>query len=233
MNRAGVNSYYHFDGLGSVVALSNNSGKIVERYSYDVFGEPSIRDSCDVTRDSSAYGNPYLFTGREFDSETGNYYYRARYYSPAIGRFLQADPFGIVPDGDQKNPFMPTEQYYAGTNLYTYVGNNPLNGRDPFGLATITREYCKGLYDKRVRNILIDQHECMKDCGVSPVGPETAGCITICWKTGAYFPVCLAGCESVFLATKATCHYLCARITNNALKSARNALDRCLDRACD
>jgi len=42
MNRAGANSYYHFDGLGSVAALSNNSGDIVERYGYDIFGQPQI-----------------------------------------------------------------------------------------------------------------------------------------------------------------------------------------------
>jgi len=50
---------------------------MTERYSYDVFGEPTIRDSGDVPRDTSDYGNSRLFTGREFDGETGLYYYRA------------------------------------------------------------------------------------------------------------------------------------------------------------
>ena len=59
-----------------------------------------------------------MFTGREYDSEVGLYYYRARYYKPQIGRFLQTDPIG----------------YYAGLNLYAYVGNNPLNWIDPYGL---------------------------------------------------------------------------------------------------
>ena len=75
--------YYHFDGLGSVAALSNNSGEIVERYSYDVFGR------ADRVSDVS---NPYLFTGRRYDDETGLYYYRARYYDPWTGRFLQTRP---------------------------------------------------------------------------------------------------------------------------------------------
>lgn len=69
--------YYHFDGLGSVVALSDSSHNIVEKYSYDVFGGVTIRDPLNAIRSSSAYGNPYMFTGRAYDSETGNYYYRA------------------------------------------------------------------------------------------------------------------------------------------------------------
>jgi len=83
--------YYHFDGLGSVTALSNIDQEIVERYEYDVFGEPSA---------ISSVGNPYMFTGRRLDDETGNYYYRARYYKPQIGRFLQTDPIGYIGGGE-------------------------------------------------------------------------------------------------------------------------------------
>ncbi len=104
--------YYHFDGTGSVIALSNINGNVVERYSYDVFGEPNR---------VSNIGNPYLFTARAYDAESGNYYYRARYYKPSIGRFLQTDRIG----------------YTDGLNMYSYCGNNPLNFTDPFGL-------CKG-----------------------------------------------------------------------------------------
>jgi RHS repeat-associated protein len=65
--------------------------------------------------------NRFLFTSREFDQETGLYYYRARYYNPQIGRFLQTDPVG----------------YGAGMNMYGYCGNSPIIMADPSGLDPI------------------------------------------------------------------------------------------------
>jgi len=117
--------YYHFDDLGSVVALTDTSGTFVEYYKYDdVFGKPTIWDAiAQEIVESSVVGNPFMFTGRRFDDETGLYYYRARYYDPYIGRFLQTDPI----------------RYAAGLNLYTYCGNNPIYWVDPWGLSRYWR----------------------------------------------------------------------------------------------
>jgi len=140
--------YYHFDGLGSVIALSDvNSSVIVERYSYDVFGQPNT---------TSSLGNPYMFTGRRYDDESDLYYYRARYYDPQIGRFLQIDP--IV--------------YVESLNLYTYCGNNPIIRTDPKGEGIINciicffkmrkfRKKCKILADLNCNDIWDD--DCIKD----------------------------------------------------------------------
>jgi len=122
MVRGGVTSYYHADGLGSVVGLSQSAGALVERYAYDVYGTPRITNAGGTVLTQSAIGNRFLFTGREWDAAPELYHYRARYYEPWIGRFYQRDPIGL----DSED-----------INLYAYVFNNPINGVDPFGLSFI------------------------------------------------------------------------------------------------
>ena len=104
------------DIQGSIVATLNSSGTSLTKTGYQPYGEhPGL-----------ASGS-YQYTAQRFDSETagsgaepsGLYYYGARMYSPALGRFLQPDPVG----------------YQAGANLYAYVGNDPLNLTDPTGLC--------------------------------------------------------------------------------------------------
>jgi RHS repeat-associated protein len=104
--------YYHTNHQGSVLASTDASGNPIQQIAYDEYGNSA----------SAATGEPFRYTGRRFDPETGLYYYRARYYSPTLGRFLQADPVG----------------YRDDLNLYAYTGNDPLNGTDSSGKSDCT-----------------------------------------------------------------------------------------------
>ena len=89
MTRGSVTTFYHPDGLGSIVALTNATGAVIERTRYDAFGAPDH---------ASTLGNRFLFTGREYDQDTGLYFYRARSYDPRLGRFLSRDPWTWGPE---------------------------------------------------------------------------------------------------------------------------------------
>jgi RHS repeat-associated protein len=107
----GTSTFFHADGLGSVVRTTSIAGAVLTTRRYEVFGTPEL-----------GAANGYSYTGREWDSETGLYYYRARYYDAEIGRFISEDPIGLS----------------GGVNRYAYAEGNPLKYRDPFGLDSIT-----------------------------------------------------------------------------------------------
>jgi RHS repeat-associated protein len=115
--------FCHDDARSNIVALTDEHGAVVERYGYDPYGRPAIRDSTGASLPVSAVGNPMLFTGRRYDPETGCYYVRHRHLHPLLGRFLTRDPLGLSADIGNLD------------NGYTYIGNNPVNGLDPLGLA--------------------------------------------------------------------------------------------------
>ena len=81
--RGGATSYSLLDGQGSVRALTNGSGGITDQYTYDAFGN--------LQSSSGSTTNPYRYTGQQFDSLTGLYDLRARYYDPTVGRFTSRD----------------------------------------------------------------------------------------------------------------------------------------------
>ncbi len=114
--------YYHHDRLGSTTEITNLIGDVIQRYVYDSFGNTSLynKDGTAITESSTDYlKNPFTFTGRERDPETGLQYHRARYYDTIAGRWISSDPIEFD-SGD--------------TNFYRYVGNNSLNYADPEGI---------------------------------------------------------------------------------------------------
>ena len=114
MEKNSQSFFYHADGLGSITEMTNQSGTVVQRYTYSSFGR--IESELDPS-----FFQSYTYTSRERDAEFEFYYYRARTYDSSIGRFLQQDPIGIN----------------GGLNLYSYVDSNPTGLIDPLGLDAV------------------------------------------------------------------------------------------------
>jgi RHS repeat-associated protein len=151
------NLFLHQDGLNSVVAVTDASGERIASFNYEAFG--TIKDA------TGALGNPITYTGRWIEPETGDYFYRARYYDAGIGRFLKRDPIGF-----NNNDFY---------NIYRYVRNNPNRYIDSLGLWCIPWfslklkwKLVKGPYNKKWKG-----HTLTQDAG---------GGVTI-WRRWAYF----------------------------------------------
>ena len=122
-------TYYHYDAHGNVIQTTDANGNLVKNYYYDAFGMEQNADPADT--------NPFRYCGEQYDAETGNYYLRARYYAPGVGRFTQEDPIR------------------DGLNWYAYCGGNPVGFVDPSGLSENLLEalvewfagWINGMYD--------------------------------------------------------------------------------------
>tara|TARA_R110002124_G_scaffold243235_1_gene408339 strand:+ start:48601 stop:52800 length:4200 start_codon:yes stop_codon:yes gene_type:complete len=103
--------YMYADRQGSIVTVTDASGNVTGVNAYDEYGIPNAPPNVANT-------GRFQYTGQTWLPELGMYHYKARIYSPTLGRFLQTDPIG----------------YAGGANLYAYVGNDPMNFNDPMGL---------------------------------------------------------------------------------------------------
>ncbi|MCB2130760.1 MAG: RHS repeat-associated core domain-containing protein [Rhodobacteraceae bacterium] len=111
---SGTEHALYADRQGSVIWVTEPAtGQVVAGYEYDGYGQ--------LTQTAGTLSQPYGYTGREYDAESGLYHYRARAYDPAAGVFVQSDPIEFA--GQQ-------------LNLYSYVKNNPIRWADPAGLES-------------------------------------------------------------------------------------------------
>ena len=104
------------DGLGSVRAITDGNGNVIQAYQTDEFGIP--------TESQGSSGQPFQFTGQRHDTSDGLYDQRARMYDPATGRFFSRDPSAGLASAPQS------------LNRFTYVENNPVSAVDPAGLSS-------------------------------------------------------------------------------------------------
>ncbi len=119
-------SYYLTDHLGSTAGLTGTTGNLLELETSDSFGNSA-----------GSARTRYLYTGRERDPDTGQLYYRARWYDPQVGRFISEDPIGFG-GGD--------------VNLYGYVWQSPLGYRDPLGYSGWGSDYADWL-DRQIEGV--------------------------------------------------------------------------------
>jgi RHS repeat-associated protein len=183
--------YYHHDGLGSTIALTDNTGSLAESYTYDVFGTPSIFDANGISLPSSIFANRFLYTGREYLADIGLYDYRNRFYSPWLGRFLQTDPIGF----DAKD-----------ANLYRYVGNNVSQMIDPSGLEccpeaierdTKNRQICLQVVAD-LRSARIQQLRLIEEMAKAANANERVACYARCksaYRDGLMRFICEKSCD--------------------------------------
>ncbi|MFA4829679.1 MAG: MopE-related protein [Thermodesulfovibrionales bacterium] len=204
--------YYHADGLGSIVALTDKGGSTVQTYEYDSFG--NLKDQKERIK------QPYTYTAREWDKEIGLYFYRARYYDSKAGRFTSFDPILHSANGPPSSKtcskvtsYPPIESLKLNPqklNPYVYV-NNPINKIDPSGLLPVgtVDAYLQSCYKfpnggdrcNCYCQIATDFEGCLKLCnncfsGKNPFTPYEA-CMCLCKSAEVDPKLCKCACKQI------------------------------------
>jgi RHS repeat-associated protein len=217
--RNGARYYYHLDGLGSVVQVTNESQVVVASYKYDAWGN-------DLVDPQSLIPNPFKYVGGlgyYSDKESGLKLLGVRYYDSQVGRFWSLDPIK------------------EGQNWYGYVRNNPINFVDPTGLSFrgwLCRQRCWGAYYARVAWCYTAATVMLAVC-LAVAMVCMASCIFICdaicsifVENPIYYVACSFACDYVCVKTCELMFYACSYGVSlwleKCLFNARSELQRCL-----
>jgi RHS repeat-associated protein len=123
----GTIHYYHRNQQYSITAMTTSSGAVAERYAYAAYGQPTILNASGTVHTSSAVGNRYTYTGREWDETLGLHHFRARWLSPLAGRFLGRDPIGYR---------------LSHSNLFSFLDGQVFKTTDPDGRTPVQIGAC-------------------------------------------------------------------------------------------
>ena len=225
----------------ATVTVTEESVTIQEAYDFDAYGRTLIFNAAgtddnwwaDNARQVSNSLCQFLFTGQRFDAETGLYYYKRRYYSPALGRFLSRDPLLESPLTDRSGAIaeyatlgadLDPASFFGVTDvlkfewemamLYSYCVNSPAAVTDPYGLAALSDEQCAG-------PILVREG----------IGSEGQANVAKSWQS---YDGCVANCDNSFHAAEFLAGTICTvwslPFSEQGLLYAGPTFDLCLNK---
>jgi RHS repeat-associated protein len=213
---SGTIHYYHRNQQYSITAMTTSTGAVAERYAYTAYGQPTILNASGTVLTSSAVGNRYTYTGREWDETLGLYHFRARWMSPLAGRFLGRDPLQFIttivgkysidfvasktdPSGlfgvDLKTTVVDQSCFGCG-NFQSYIDTQLENARDP--ISDSRSSPVAFVVQKMVQ--IRCQRKCVSECGCYPDPKTTWTCCS--WESEELIGMILSGNGRAFFVAR-------------------------------
>ncbi len=159
-------AFHHSDANGNVTSMVYPNGFLAAKYLYDPFGNMLAQSG------SLASANRYRFSSKEWDSNSGLYYYLYRFYDPNLQWWVNRDPhrdmgFILLRWGTIGEPGT------GGPNLYDFLGNSPLDNDDPYGLSIRSncKDFCNNHLKDKAKDIIQDK---LKEWFVDHAGGQSA-----------------------------------------------------------